>query len=261
MSTAASSGSTPASPEPQKPVEQPEATTSAATQPTDDNYKVYRPPKASAPPPSATGDFPEDYFEPTAADLKVAQATLHARTVALQNAPLQTRVMREQKEKAKLERWPNTTIRVRFNDQTQLEKVFPSSSKIRAVYAFVRGSLREDVKPIKFILSQSPPLRDLKVSDAAVRDLTLAQLQLAPSSVLLLRFEDDALNHSNVPAPLAANVLEQAIDLPPPPSYDDKGKSSPLASSSSRTLASSSSQPAAAPGEKKVPKWLKLGKK
>lgn len=48
-----------------------------------------------------------------------------------------------------------TTIRVRFSDRTQLEKAFPSTSKIRAVYAFVRGSLREDVKPIKFVLCAS----------------------------------------------------------------------------------------------------------
>jgi hypothetical protein len=41
---------------------------------------------------------------------------------------------------------------------------------------------------------QSPPKRDLKVSDPKVRDLSLTELQLAPSSVLLLRFEDDALN-------------------------------------------------------------------
>lgn len=47
-----------------------------------------------------------------------------------------------------------TTIRVRFSDRTQLEKAFPSTSKIRAVYAFVRGSLREDVKPIKFVLCE-----------------------------------------------------------------------------------------------------------
>lgn len=45
-----------------------------------------------------------------------------------------------------------TTIRIRFTDRTQLEKVFPSTDKIRSVYAFVRGLLREDVKAIKFIL-------------------------------------------------------------------------------------------------------------
>jgi hypothetical protein len=43
-----------------------------------------------------------------------------------------------------------------------------------------------------------PPKRDLKVSDPTVRDLTLAELQLAPSSVLLLRFEDDQLNRASL---------------------------------------------------------------
>ena len=118
---------------------------------------------------------------------------------------------------------------MRFADLTQLEKVFPSSSKIRAIYAFVRESLREDVKPIKFVLCASlwnicapdltcihlsrpgthtpcppeptasnPPPRELKVSDPAVRDLTLAELGLAPSSVLHLRFVDDELNRASL---------------------------------------------------------------
>ena len=48
-----------------------------------------------------------------------------------------------------------------------------------------------------FFLDQ-PPKRDLKVSDPKVRDLTLFELQLAPSSVLLLRFEDESLNSSSL---------------------------------------------------------------
>ena len=39
-----------------------------------------------------------------------------------------------------------------------LEKVFPSSDKIKAIYAFVRGSLREDMKPNKFVLCTSNDL-------------------------------------------------------------------------------------------------------
>lgn len=69
------------------------------------------------------------------------------------------------------------------------------------------------MKPIKFILcsciwrfgtgfgfnihsfiDQSPPKRDLLVSDPNVRNLSLVELQLAPSSVLLLRFTDESLN-------------------------------------------------------------------
>jgi tether containing UBX domain for GLUT4 len=52
-----------------------------------------------------------------------------------------------------------------------------------------------------FFLDQSPPKRDFKVSDPKVRDLTLFELQLAPSSVLLLRFEDESLNSSSLELP------------------------------------------------------------
>jgi hypothetical protein len=48
-------------------------------------------------------------------------------------------------------------------------------------------------------VASNPPPRDLKVSDPDVRDLTLAELGLAPSSVLLLRFVDDALNRAFSP--------------------------------------------------------------
>ena len=115
-----------------------------------------------------------------------------------------------------------TTIRVRFPDRTQLEKTFLSTEKIRAVYAFVRGTLRDDVKPIKFVLcepnlvrgcryltlptDQTPPKRELKVSDPKVRDQTLFELQLAPSSVLHLKFEDDTLNRKLV---LSYTALDQ----------------------------------------------------
>ncbi|KAJ7037759.1 hypothetical protein C8F04DRAFT_1091447 [Mycena alexandri] len=221
------------------------------------SFKVYKPSSSTAAPPPLS----DDYFNPTPADLKLAQSTLAARTQALANAPLQLRAVRDAAEKSKRERWPNTTIRIRFTDRTQLEKVFASSSKIRVVYAFVRASLRDDVKPIKFVLYQ-PPKRDLKVSDPSVRDLTLAELYLAPSSVLLLRFEDAAheeeartLNGSDMPAPLAPEVLSQAIDLPVPPPSDASSPSSAPSASSSQSAPSSSST------EKKIPKWLKLGLK
>lgn len=216
--------------------------------------KVFKPPSDTSA--AFALDLPDDYFQPTAADLKAVQHTLSARTQALVNAPLQLRTVREANEKAKLDRWPNTTIRVRFTDRTQLEYVFPSTDKIRSVYAFVRGCLREDVKPIKFILYQTPPKRDLKVSDPKVRDLTLAELHLAPSSVLLLRFEDKALNASNVTAPLVSSILSKAIDLPAPPQYNVSSTSERQTSS-----ASASSSTVSNDGQKKIPKWLKMGLK
>ncbi|KAJ7081630.1 hypothetical protein B0H15DRAFT_453760 [Mycena belliarum] len=217
------------------------------------SFKVYKPSSSAAPPPP----LPDDFFTPNAADLKLAQSGLAARTEALVNAPLQLRAARDATERSKRDRWPNTTIRIRFTDRTQLEQVFPSTSKIRAVYAFVRGALHDDVKPVKFVLYQ-PPKRDLKVSDPAVRDLTLSELYLAPSSVLLLRFEDSAheerahaLNGSDVPAPLVPDVLAQAIELPAPPSVDAVSASG----------SSSGPSSVASKLEKKLPKWMKIGKK
>jgi tether containing UBX domain for GLUT4 len=137
--------------------------------------------------------------------------------------------MRDRQQEAKLKKWPNVsckllvfdtqiiltlaqcTIRIRFHNQMQLEKSFPSTSKIKAVYAFVRECLNDDTKPIKFVLCEldssraqspiltyrgadQPPARELKVSDATVRDKTLIELELAPSSVLLLRFLSSELN-------------------------------------------------------------------
>ncbi|KAJ2918443.1 hypothetical protein MD484_g1914, partial [Candolleomyces efflorescens] len=219
--------------------------------PTD--FKVYRPPNSvgTAPIPALS----DDYFTPTTADLRQAQATLSARTNALVNAPLQLKATREAAEKSKRDRWPETRIRVKFPDQTQLEKKFPSTDKIRSVYAFVRACLRDDVKPIKFILYQTPPKRDLKVSDPKVRDLSLVDLQLAPSSILLLRFEDESLNHDKAPAPLLPSILAQSVDVPvpaPPPEAPPQAESSRPKASTSSTQTSS---------EKKIPKWLKLGKK
>ncbi|KZP27402.1 hypothetical protein FIBSPDRAFT_818578 [Athelia psychrophila] len=209
-------------------------------------FKLYRPSENSQSNPNAH-ELPESYFTPTITDMKLAHATLSGRTQSLVNAPLQLRAKREATEKLKRDRWPNTTIRVRFTDRTQLEKTFPSTDKIRSVYAFVRSSLREDVKPIKFVLYQAPPKREFKVSDPEVRNLSLTELHLAPSSVLLLRFEDDALNGSDVPAPLLESILAQAIDLPAVPDFTSTPSSQADTEPASVNLTT---------GPKKIPKWL-----
>lgn len=139
-----------------------------------------------------------------------------------------------------------------------LERKFPSTDKIRSVYAFVRACLTDEAKPIKFILYQSPPKRDLKVSDPNVRDQTLYDLHLTPSSVLLLRFEDESMNHDQAPAPLLPSILEQAIDIPVPPAAPAEPTSPPKPSTPAAPSAGSRNNDG---GEKKIPKWLKLGKK
>jgi len=217
-------------------------------------YRLYRPPRTAA---NTPRELPESYFTPTTADLKAAQDSLTARVNALSNAPLRTQAMRDAEAKAKHLRYPTTTIRVKFSDRSQLEKTFPSTDKIRSVYAFVRGVLREDVKPIKFVLFQTPPKRELKVSEPNIKNLSLLELQLAPSSVLHLKFEDDSLNHMTVPPPLDESVLALAEDFPIPPDPEEQV----TAASTSKAKASGSSTHTLGGGQVKVPKWLKLGKK
>lgn len=74
---------------------------------------------------------------------------------------------------------------------------------------FVRGCVLYTASVSQFPnVDQTPPRRELKVSDPKVRDLTLFQLQLAPSSVLLLGFLDESLNSgfSSQPCIVLLNV-------------------------------------------------------
>jgi len=43
-------------------------------------------------------------------------------------------------------------------------------------------------------LDQTPPPRELKVSDPKVRDLSLLQLELVPTAVLHIKFFDESFN-------------------------------------------------------------------
>ncbi|KAI8969855.1 hypothetical protein BD414DRAFT_502364 [Trametes punicea] len=235
------------------------ANTDSTTAPEKPSFRYFRPPTSAQQP---RNELPDHYFDVTAADVRAQQAMLTARRDALHNAPLRTAAMREAEDRKRRARWPQTTIRVKFADRSALEKTFPSTDKIKSVYAFVRGSLREDVKPIKFVLYQSPPKREYKVSDPKVRDLSLVELDLAPSSVLMIKFEDDRLNQSDVPAPLDASVLALAEDFPTPPVFDTDPKADKddeKGASGSRSRANLELAGKKEDGERKYPKWLKLG--
>lgn len=87
------------------------------------DFRVYRPPQSTTGTPGKlfwvfssakvlrrthhkSVDLPDSYFQPSAADLKAAQASLSARTQALVNAPLRTQAMREADDKVKKAKWP-----------------------------------------------------------------------------------------------------------------------------------------------------------
>jgi len=212
------------------------------------DYKVWNPPQSTT---ATRSSLPDTYFEPTAEELKAAWQSQSRLVERLNNAPLKTQAIRDREAREKTKRWPETTIRIKFPNQLMLERKFPSTDRIKVVYAFVRSALVDEAKPNKFVLYEIPPRRELKVSDPAVKSQSLSELGLSPSSILHFSFLDESLNQLHTAPPLLPAILASANDLPPPPTFGD-----PVRKNMGGTSTSSG-----APEEKKLPKWLKLGKK
>ncbi|KAL7417173.1 hypothetical protein BDY24DRAFT_376943 [Mrakia frigida] len=216
---------------------------------------------------SAPLDLPDSAFDPTPSEVGAAYAAATGRVQA--NQVLRTSAMRAKDEGVKVKpSWPNTKIRIKFSDRTQIERSFPSSTPLSSVYDFVRSSLSETSKEEGFMLYQPPrtnlPEKPIKSTVKRTRyDLpppppptSLLDHGLAPSSVLLIRFENEDLNTSDRPAPLLPTLLSHATELPLP--TPPKEPETPTAESSAATPVAKSEGKAAGG---KVPKWFKGGKK
>ncbi|KDN53179.1 hypothetical protein K437DRAFT_253509 [Tilletiaria anomala UBC 951] len=204
---------------------------------------------------------PTEEPKATPAELKAAFAD-HIQMRHGPDAPLMTKAMREKAEAmlGKQKRtWEYVKIRVRFSDRTQIESSFPSSASINEVYTFVRGAVRQDVLDNKkggFTLYTAPPCKDYVESDAKIRGKGLVELGLAPAAVLNVRWEDTAMNSNAYPAPLKAELLCSAADLPPPKPFDRPlGHSSDAAGGSGS--AANSGKATGQRDPKALPKWLK----
>ena len=62
------------------------------------------------------------------------------------------------------------------------------------MYAILVPLSSADTDAYHYCSDQTPPPRELKVSDPKVRDLSLLQLQLVPTAVLHIKFLDESLN-------------------------------------------------------------------
>ncbi|GAA5988882.1 hypothetical protein JCM11641_002109 [Rhodosporidiobolus odoratus] len=169
-------------------------------------------------------DLPESYFAPTPVELQQAYAGQVQKTKDLVDRPLLTKRLREREEaeksRVKAAKWPQTRIRIRLADRSQLEGVFPSTDKLVHLYEFVRLALREDVRDTAWYLYQSPPRTEYRKGDPALRGKNLMDLDFTPSSALYIKFEADELNDVASPPPLIPSLLSLAASLPAPPSFD-----------------------------------------
>ncbi|KAH8913770.1 hypothetical protein BT69DRAFT_1234079, partial [Atractiella rhizophila] len=162
---------------------------------------------------------------------------------------------RELEEQRKRAKYPKTRVRIRFADRTQVETTFASSSRIPAVYAFTKSILSEEASSKAFVLCKfaTPPRREFKASDPKIKDKSLYDLQLIPTAVLFIKFEDDTLNDGKKEPPIKPALLELAEELPRPPSFDP--------TPADLAALARTQEADAAKGEKKsegvkAPKWL-----
>ncbi|KAH9812607.1 hypothetical protein DFH28DRAFT_1084389 [Melampsora americana] len=196
------------------------------------DIKVWRPSEDARPPPrpvffsfdSIDLELPDNYFIPTASEAQKAFSGQVATREKLTDAPMLTKTLRDreanQKKNERYTRFPITRIRIRFSNRMMLEGAFQSQSTMKLVYDFVKSSLVEDVRSQSFILYQTPPRREFKLTDPAIGSKTLLELQLTPSSLFYIKFTDETLNQAQRVPSLLPDLLAQAQDLPPPPNLD-----------------------------------------
>ncbi|GAA5962734.1 hypothetical protein JCM3765_006184 [Sporobolomyces pararoseus] len=219
-------------------------------------------PSSDFPPSSRFLDLPESYFTPTAVELQQAFAGQVKKREELIDKPLLTKKLREreeaQKSRQKASKWPQTRVRVRFGDRSQLEGIFPSTDKLIHLYEFVKLALREDLRETPFLLYQSPPRTEYTKGDPAFKGKSLIDLQFTPSTVLYIKFlERDDLNTTSSSPPLRPELLEIAAQLPPPPSFDPARSSED--SQAGKAAKTKNTLGMGGDKGKVVPSWLKLG--
>ncbi|KAG0145673.1 hypothetical protein CROQUDRAFT_658328 [Cronartium quercuum f. sp. fusiforme G11] len=226
------------------------------------DIKIWKPSADARPPPRP--ELPDNYFVPTAAEAQRAFQGQVATRERLNDGPMLTKSLREREQSQKLNqryaRFPVTRIRVRFSDRTMLEGAFQSNSTMKVVYAFVKASLKEEVRSQAFILYQTPPRREFKLADPKIGSSTLLDLQLTPSSLFYIKFTDDALNQTQRTPPLLPELLANAQDLPPPPNVD-QGTTESSSSISSAIGKGKQKLDDALKNGAKAPKWLQNLKK
>ncbi|WWD02426.1 hypothetical protein V865_000465 [Kwoniella europaea PYCC6329] len=262
--------------------------------------KVYKPiSESTTATPKTEPD--ESFFEPTLADVQSHHSSVLARNKRLNEAPLLTAKFREaekaEREKLKKDRWPNTTIRIKFSDGTIIQNIFPSDSPIQPVYEFIRTALIEEVINKPFILYQPPrtkyPEHPIPTPSSSTQSKTKPKPTYAKSSIITpanygpvkggtlqglqggtggteTLYELGLVPQSVLLVKWEDDEAMNASSYPAPIQDHLKAKSQPLPPSVPKSESNPSNQQkgntipgpgqvSTGAGEKKVPKWLQKG--
>lgn len=234
-------------------------------------------------PPLAADEFGDSFYEVTIEDAKYLLADYKRQRDALENRPLETQQLREQRQERLAKHYPVVLIRIYFPDRYVLQGTFLAEERVADVSQFVRGFLRDNT--MDFNLYTSPPKQILDQSK------TLIEANLVPASVVhfggavkpgvpLLR--DDILGMVSTPggataaatrlrSDLKVDVRSQTTATVPRPRSPGNRSSSPKTPPVSPTRPPAKSPPKSPPKSPRAqksaaksgnrPKWFIMGKK
>lgn len=211
------------------------------------SVRVFRPTTARFDPRSI--ELPDDFFNPTADELRSAVAGMTAASQRLHDAPMMTKKMRDAENARKMSRFKRVLIRILLPDRVMLQGVFEPASTVNMVRRFVVASLR-DARNVKFYLFVTPPKQKLTEMDK-----TLWSLGLVPAAFIHMGIESgeemssaqllkDWLLDSMEDAPESKGV-DRGVGTSNTPSEKDKKETVKKDTVSQKTKT------------KKIPKWFK----
>lgn len=197
-------------------------------------------------------DVPEDFYDFTSDDYQKVMSGW-ARKNSQASAPLKTLKLREQEERKRAEQIGPVPVRVHLPDDNIIQAEFKALETLAAVHSLIQQCLDPGVP--KWYMYVTPPKQILKD-----RSLTLYRAGLIPAANVLIGVEGE------YKGPYLQSQITALQALPPARSIakaDADSSGSQARAAEVQNGSGSSFLPSSKPtgtGEKKVPKWMKLGK-
>ncbi|KAK6170397.1 hypothetical protein SNE40_018802 [Patella caerulea] len=206
---------------------------------------------------SASQELPDDFFEINENDLRIMMTDLQKNVENMEGQGLMTKAMRQAALEARYEKYERVVIRIQFPNKLVLQALFRPKETVYAVQKYVKENLED--KNMPFYLYTTPPKTILKD-----KSQTLLLANLVPATLIYFGTEAE---HDNYLTPAIISCISPRIkaeELAAKWLQSDNMSSSSTTEWRARPSTSSTggaSTSSTGSEEKKMPKWLKLGKK
>ncbi|XP_013387421.1 tether containing UBX domain for GLUT4 isoform X2 [Lingula anatina] len=218
------------------------------------------------------GDVPDSFFEVTEHDVRRMMKDLQKSVKDMSDQPLMTQSMRKAELEEKFSKYERAVVRFHFPDKVVVQALFRPLETVFALTKFVKEHL--DDRTMSFYLYTTPPKTVLKDPSN-----NLIEAGLVPASVVYVGTESQKEKYLSAQVMCTKSTLLEAektamnwhykhtMSQPGVSGASTSGASGgATAGTSASGIGASGNTRSAAPtgsgntGEKKTPKWLKIGK-